>query len=369
MSGISTPRPFIALLAVLLAYVLSGCSTPRSVTDASLRPIDDSGLPRADVATTIAGLGPCTDDGDRTLRFSSAHPVTVLVHGCYGSTGQFRGLAQVLAFQGQQAACFTYDDRAALDVSAAELAASIDRLLALMATPAGARPVTLIGHSQGALIARRAVTEGRPYGLGRPDADLELVTISGPFAGIAAADACGSPVVRALSLGLIAPMCRLGTGDKWADITYTSDFIRRPGTLSKRIARHLKVDTDERDSCRHLLDDRCVQDDLTFSLDEQRNPAVDHDAAATVVEVKAGHVEIVGDEHKAPVKLIAILQQYGIIRPTAPDRAAAFDAMLTDVYRDATLASAREREFEPSGRTAGTNGRDEPRHPRRPIRW
>lgn len=322
------------LLLAALAVLLPACSTTLKAVDPALLSIDDSRLPKSDVAITIPGLGPCTDSDDRTLRFSSAHPVSVLVHGCYGSTGQFRGLAQVMAFQGQQAACFTYDDRAALDVPAAELAASIDRLIALMATPANTRPVTLIGHSQGALVARRAMTAGRPYAIGRADTRLELVTISGPFAGIAAANACGSPVVRAFSFGLIAPMCRLGTGDKWADITYASDFIRNPGTLSGQVARHLKIDTDERDSCRRRVHGLCLQDDLTFSLREQRHPAVDGDVAATVVEVKAGHVEIVGDERDAPMKLIAVLQQNGIILPTAPHRAAAFERMLRAVYRD-----------------------------------
>ena len=330
-------RRFVLSFAALAA-VLQGCSTLRSAADPALTAIDSSTLPRADIAVTIPGLGPCTDNPDRTLRLNSAHPVTMLVHGCFGSSGQFRGLAQVLAFQGQQTACFTYDDRAALDAVAAELAVSIDRLLSHMTVPASASPVTLIGHSQGALVARRAVTAGRPYSIGRSDTKLELVTISGPFAGIAAANACGSPVVRALSLGLIAPMCRLGTGDKWADITYSSDFIRNPGTLSRHVVRHLKLDTDERGSCRQLQDDRCVEDDLTFTLDEQRNPAVDRDAAATVVEVKAGHVEIVGDKRVAPVKLIAVLQQNGIIRPMAPSRAASFNRMLRDVYRDSTAA-------------------------------
>ena len=133
-------------------------------------------------------------------------------------------------------------------------------------------------------------------------------------------------------------MCRLGTGDKWADITYSSDFIRTPGTLSKQVARHLKLDTDERDSCRRVIDGRCVEHDLTFTIDEQRNPAVDRDAAATVVEVKAGHVEIVGDDRVAPVKLIAVLQQNGIIRPTEPQRVAAFNRLLWDVYRDPAIA-------------------------------
>ncbi|MEO8004700.1 MAG: hydrolase [Betaproteobacteria bacterium] len=328
------------LVIAAMAALLQGCSTLRSAVDPTLISIDDSRLPRTDIAANIPGLGPCTDNPDRTLHLNSGHPVAVLVHGCYGSSGQFRALAQVLAFHGQQTACFTYDDRAALDVSAAALAASIDRLLKLMTTPAPAPPVTIIGHSQGALVARRAVTTGKPFVIGAGDTQLGLVTISGPFAGIAAADACGSPIVRVLSLGLIAPMCRLGTGDKWADITYSSDFIRNPGALSKQVVRHLKLDTDERGSCRRLLDGRCVEDDLTFTLAEQRNPAVDRDAATTVVEVKAGHVEIVGDHRVAPVKLIAVLQQNGIIGPTEPQRVAAFSRLLWDVYRDPTVASS-----------------------------
>ena len=321
-----------------LAALLQGCSMLRSAAVPALAAIDDSRLPRAETAANIPGLGPCTDNPDRTLRLNAAHPVTVLVHGCYGSSGQFRGLAQVFAFHGQQTACFTYDDRAALDVSAGELAASVDRLVKLLSVSGPGPVVTVIGHSQGALIARRALTSARPV-IGYDDTRLGLVTISGPFAGIAAADACGSPVVRALSLGLIAPMCRLGTGDKWADITYASDFIRNPGTLSQQVAGHLKLDTDERGSCRRLLDGRCVEDDLTFTLDEQRHPVVDRDAAATVVEVKAGHVEIVGDQRVAPVKLIAVLQQNGIIRPTAPERGAAFNRLLWDVYRDPAFAT------------------------------
>jgi len=322
-----------------LSVFLQACSMLRSAPDPLLTSIDDSRLPRAEIAASIPGLGPCTDDPDRTVRLNPAHPVAVLVHGCYGSSGQFRALAQVFAFHGQQTACFTYDDRAALDSSAGELAASIDRLVRLMSVREPGPVVTLIGHSQGALIARRALTSGRPYVIGPGETRLELVTISGPFAGIAAADACGSPVVRALSLGLIGPMCRLGTGDKWADITYSSDFIVNPGTLSRQVGSHLKLDTDERGSCRRLQDGRCVQDDLTFTLDEQRNPVVDRDAAATVVEVKAGHVEIVGDERVAPVKLIAVLQQNGIIRPTDPQRSAAFNQLLWNVYRDPTLAT------------------------------
>ena len=332
-----------ALQIIFALLVLQGCAM-RSAVDPALMSFDQGRLPAADVSLNIPGLGPCTDSPDRTLRLNSKEPVNVLVHGCFGSTGQFRGLAEVLAFQGQQSACFTYDDRDALDVPAGELARAIDELLKSTHHPAGITPVTIIGHSQGALVARRALTStrgeaidrpgttGRPGTLGRPGTQLGLVTVSGPFAGIAAADACGSPIVRVISLGLIAPMCRIGTGAKWSDITYSSDFIRNPGSLNAQVVRHLKIDTDERESCRRTVDGRCIENDYTFSLQEQRNPVVDADRAAQVVEVKAGHVEIVGDQRIAPMKLIALLQQYGVINTTEPQRASAFDALLARVY-------------------------------------
>ena len=325
-----------AALAIIAALSLQACAF-RTAIDPALMSIDRGTLPAPNFTATIPGLGPCTDSADRSLHLNAAEPVTVLVHGCFGSTGQFRGLAQVLAFHGQQSACFTYDDRAALDVSARELAASIDGLAGWLKPPPAAIPITLIGHSQGALVARRALTTRQPQLIGGGASKLRLLTVSGPFAGIAAADACGSPVVRVMSLGLIAPMCRLGTGDKWADITYNSDFIRNPGVLSAQVDRHFKIDTDESGSCRRTVDGACVERDLTFTLEEQRNPAVDRDPATEVIEVKAGHVEIVGDTRVAPVKLIALLQEKGIIRPTPPQKAAALNELLADVYGDLSL--------------------------------
>lgn len=323
------------------SVMLHACAT-QIPADPALASIDESKLPTANISLTIPGLGPCTDNPDRSLRLDSSQPVTVLVHGCFGSSGQFRGLAQVLAFHGQQSACFTYDDRASLGVSAAALAAALDQLVKPMQRSPGSAQVTLIGHSQGALVARRSLTVEQPNPIGSAETRLRLVTISGPFAGIAAANACGSPVVKVLSLGLIAPMCRIGTGDKWADITYSSDFIRHPGALRKQVHDYLKIDTDERGSCRRTVNAICVEDDYTFSLDEQRNPSVDGDASAQVVEVKAGHVEIVGDNRVAPVKLISVLQKNGVMHPTEPGRTAALDLLLVRLYQDEAPASRRE---------------------------
>ena len=347
-----------AILATLLA-VLSGCAAHVALDPANFE-IDAGRLPSADVTLSIPGLGPCTDNPDRRLRLNASQPVHVLVHGCFGSSGQFRGLAQVLAFHGQQTACFTYDDRAELTRSATDLRSVVNQLAAQTHAP----QITLIGHSQGALVARKSLTQlalalpPQPS-LPRPSAkspllqmdrvdqadqvgragqvDMRLVTISGPFAGIAAAQTCGKAWLYPLTLGLLPVTCYLATGPKWADITYASPFIREPGALVPQVSRYLKIDTDERGSCRREKDGRCLEPDDVFSLAEQRSLRVETDARTDRVEARAGHVEIVGDRQVAPVKLITILQQQGVLHATAPERLSAFNRLLERVYQDSAF--------------------------------
>ena len=86
-----------------------------------------------------------------------------------------------------------------------------------------------------------------------------------------------------------------------------------------------------------LTSGRCVEDDNVFSLAEQRNSLVESGSRVRRVEVNAGHVEIVGDKRVAPTKLIAILQEQGVLRPTAPERVSAFSVLLSQIYRDDEL--------------------------------
>jgi hypothetical protein len=316
-----------ATMAGAAMALLAGCATQRTI-DSELQAIDHGRLPPANITLNIPGLGPCTDNPDRSLHLNAQQPVNVLVHGCFGSSGEFRGLAQVLAFHGQQTACFTYNDRDRMMLSSAQLNAALDQLAQKMDT----QRVTVIGHSQGALIARKALVADRPDPLRNSDLKLRLVTVSGPFAGIASASQCGNPVTRALTFGLIAPLCQIVTGDKWSEITYTSEFILQPGPLHKQVDTYLKVVTDERGTCRRFKDGTCMESDEIFSLQEQRNATVDNDPIAKIVEVKAGHVEIVGDKRVAPLKLIAILQQNGIINPTEPERTEKLSLLLTTLY-------------------------------------
>ncbi|MHB8915572.1 MAG: lipase family alpha/beta hydrolase [Thiobacillus sp.] len=314
-----------ALAALTAVLVLTGCATREVMNPAEL---EHGQLPLPNVTLNIAGLGPCTDNPDRTLRFDARQPIHVLVHGCYGSSGQFRGLAQVLAFHGQQSACFTYDDRAKLTDSAAELRHALQQLSAQSQVP----QITVIGHSQGALIARNALVETAYTSLPELPASVRLVTISGPFAGIASARTCGKTWLYPLTLGFVPLSCYLATGPKWADITYSSRFIREPGSLARQVGQYLKIDTDERDTCRRQLDGRCVEDDEIFSLAEQRNEQVEVGPRMKRREVKAGHVEIVGDKRVAPTKLIEILQDEQVIHPTPAKQVAAFNLRLKQIY-------------------------------------
>lgn len=322
-------NPFLSLmlLLLLLLTILAGCSfTQRTAENDEA---DPGRLPSAAGAVTVPGLGPCNESKDRTLHLDTRQPVNILVHGCNGSTGNFRALAEVLAFHGQQSACFAYDDRDSLRVSAGHLAAAIVIIARYLETP----QITVIGHSMGGLVARKALTDAsRDWGLNR-QINLKLVTVSAPFAGIAAARFCALPVLRVASLGLQDIACWLISGDNWYEITSASDFIRQPGPLAPQVRGHLSVVTDERERCRRRDGSgRCLVDDYVFSLAEQRYPLVTDLPGTTNVEVRAGHVEIVGEPGVIPHKLIVVLQREGIVGPTPPERQAAFEDLLAQLY-------------------------------------
>jgi Alpha/beta hydrolase of unknown function (DUF900) len=318
----------ITLIVVLFA--LAGCASREVKNSVDLEP---GHLPPPNITLNIPGLGPCTDNPDRRLHFDSTQPINVLVHGCFGSSGQFRSLAQVLAFHGQQSACFTYDDRAKLTQSAAELGHALKQLAEQSRVP----DITVIGHSQGALIARNSLTDAQLTTPSVLPANLRLVTISGPFSGIDSARTCGKVWLYPLTLGVVPLSCYLTTGAKWTDITYSSRFIREPGILASQVTSYLKIDTDERGTCRREESGRCVDSDDVFSLDEQRNSLVETDSRVKRVEVNAGHVEIVGDERGPPTKLIGVLQDHGVLRPTTVRQASAFNVLLSRIYQDAEL--------------------------------
>jgi hypothetical protein len=318
-------NPIHALL--LVAFVLGGCvATHRN--GAPEAP-DPGRLPTAQRVMSVPGLRPCNDGGEGRLHIDPRQAVNVLVHGCNGSAGRFHALAEVLAFHGQQSACFTYDDRESLMVSSGKLANALATLAQHLETPR----VTVIGHSMGGLIARKALVGERADPIRDEAIDLQLVTVSAPFSGIAAARACAVPALRLASFGLNDLVCWIVSGDSWYEITHASDFIRQPGTLAPQVRRHLKVVTDERGTCRRRDETgRCLEGDYIFSLDEQRYPPVANAPRTTDIVVPAGHVEIVGEAGVTPHKLIAVFQREGIVHATPAGRQSAFQELLAQLY-------------------------------------
>ena len=318
-----------AALPVLLACAaVGGCSlSPPHERDP--QPLDAGRLPAPNVTVQIPQLEPCTDSPDRTLRFNSAHPVTVLVHGCRGSAGHFRALAQLYAFHGQQAYCFAYDAGDSLVRAAAQLNAALDALALHSRAPG----VTVIGHSMGGLVARKAMEDAAHGERQRDPGSVSLVTVSAPIAGIAVASPCGYKSLQWLSLGVVPAVCWAITGDNWVEITASSEFIRRPGPLRSSVGRYVKVVTNERGACRRKGESgSCLESDFVFTLPEQYHPVIDGYPRLTNIEVDAGHVEIVGYKDVAPRKLLAILQQQGVLAPTPPERQSALDRLLGRLY-------------------------------------
>lgn len=274
----------------------------------------DNGL----VAVRSEQLAACSSNAPQPNAIDPARPVTLIVHGCSSSGGQYGALAEVFRAQGQQALCFNYDDRDSITRSAAQLRESVRRLV----EQAGIRDLTVIGHSQGGLVARHALVAGTDLeaSLQRHPSRLRLVTVSSPFGGIRAASHCGSRTLAVLSLGLTVPICQMVTGSKWREIPPASRFIREPGLLLSAVQSHLKIVTDETGTCRRRsATGSCLASDEVFSVAEQRHSTVDRSPPSTELTVAAGHVEIVGDAQKVPYKLIAILQQQDILATQLPE--------------------------------------------------
>ncbi len=167
----------------------------------------------------------------------------------------------------------------------------------------------------------------------RDGVNVDLVTVSAPIAGIAAANPCGYRALHWASLGIVPLSCWAVTGDNWYEITSSSDFIRQPGPLIASVRRYVKVVTDERDACRRRdATGACVQSDHIFSLDEQYQPIIDGYPRLTNVQVAAGHVEIVGYKGVAPRQLVSILQQHGLLAATAAGREGALERLMAQLY-------------------------------------
>lgn len=261
----------------------------------------------------MPGLVTCGVEGAGELELDPARPLVLVVPG-RGDTGmRYRELSWRFEQQGQQVACFDYDDRESLDQSSGRLIRAIEGLEQLLPPSR----IVLLGHSQGGLIARRALIRERKDALHGADGfRYALITVGAPFGGIRSSADCGRTWLHVLTLGISAAVCNLVAGEGWQEFPPGSRFVSHPGTLIPEVEEVLQVVTDEHGACRRRGSAGfCLEPDTVFALGEQRNPRIERDPRVHVLGVAAGHAEIVGDVGVPPTKLYAILEGQGILAP------------------------------------------------------
>jgi len=238
----------------------------------------------------------------------------------------------VFEAHGQQTVCFNYDDRDSMEVSARQLLKAIASLLGWQGRP----ELNILGHSQGGLVARRAlVREGNTSLVYPRDATIRFVTVSSPFDGIRASADCGSLGFHLVTLGISAAICQIAAGSKWNEIHPRAAFIRAPGSLAEPVNIHIAVQTDELGTCLRSDDQgRCAQGDFVFSLEEQHNASIATDRRLASRRLKAVHPEVVGQDGTAPWKLIRLLQAEKILNETPPEKREAIARRIEALFAD-----------------------------------
>ena len=280
-------------------------------------------------AERVPGLYSCSVRGPGVVELDATRPLTVLVHGCRSSGERFKTLSQVFEARGQQTICFNYNDRDSINTSATQLAAALSSLQRRLEP----QELTVLGHSQGGLIARRALQADLPRPLVTRDGfTYRLVTVSAPFSGINSSADCGKTWLHVLSLSVTVGVCLAVTGNKWTEIPPGSKFLKNPTPLVG--TRHLQIVTDERESCRsRRADGSCAVDDFVFGFDEQESAVVSASAHLTNVRVRAGHAAVVGEDGAAPLKLIEVLEAQGVLAQTPVQAQGAVSEFLSRLYR------------------------------------
>jgi pimeloyl-ACP methyl ester carboxylesterase len=257
---------------------------------------------------TLAGVGGCDDAPARGIEVQPDRPLVLLVHGMHSRRHRFVALAASFHDAGQQALCFRYDGRRSISRTAGDLHEAIARLAHVLTTP----EIVVLGHSQGGLVARAALTTSMTSPL--PRANYRLVTVSTPFAGIRIARSCGSIPYHIASFGVSYAVCRAISGESWNETHPRASMVLEPAPLDPSVSEHLAILTDERDSCRRFSADglHCLQNDHVFSLAEQHSALLARDSRVHEAAVQAGHVEVVGGLG-LPRKLIEALKQHGLL--------------------------------------------------------
>jgi len=272
----------------------------------------------------VTGLRECSSSSREPLPVDPNEDLTVLVHGCNSSAAAFSTLARVFEHQGQRAVCFTYDDRDSLISSADEFGQTLEAISQRM----GRGTLTVIGHSQGGLVARTALS-------GKSRASVKrLVTVSSPFNGIESASHCGMPWFHAMSFGITVGVCQAVTGRKWTEIYPGSPFMESPSPLSSGVGEHLVVITDEAGTClERSVGGGCEESDFIFSVEEQTATQIQGDRTRTKT-LAVGHVAVVGEQGVEPWQLIELLQEEEVLRSVAIGEKTAFRSFVQRAYAE-----------------------------------
>ena len=312
-------RPALLLTFVCLA---SGAACGRGALPSVPLRFDDRTDP-----LVAEGFGACADEQPESIALDPSKPLVVIVHGCASSGQEFKKLSEVFAFHGQQSVCFNYDHRRTLRGTAIRLRRGLDELRQRVPE----HEITLLGHSQGGLVARIALAE-----LDEVDTqprDLRLVTVSSPFSGIRSARHCGLPWLHVLSIGITVAVCQGIAGANWVEIHPRSRYWTEPHDLDPGVPEHLQIVTDEEGTCRRLEDDgTCAEDDLVFSVREQENPAIEADPRVQTTRIEAGHAQVVGAGGVEPEALIEVLQSHEVLAPTPPERQAELARLMRALF-------------------------------------
>lgn len=267
-----------------------------------------------DPGVHVRGLVACGESEDAQLRLDPARPLVVFVPSRGDPGTRYREIASRFELQGEQVACFAYDQRRSLEESSARLIRTLDELESRLPP---SRTV-IMGHDTGGLLARRALIRERKDALRTGNGyTYALVTVAAPFAGIRSSADCGRTWLQVFTLGASALVCNLLAGETWQELPPGSAFVTHPGTLLPQVEEAIQVVTEERGACRRrAVDGSCLAPDTVFTVGEQRNEVIERDPRLRRVQVSAGHAEIVGEVGIPPAKLITVLEKEGILNPS-----------------------------------------------------
>ena len=269
---------------------------------------------QGDPGVPVRGLVACGESEDARLQLDPARPLVVFVPSRGDPGTRYREIAWRFELQGEQVACFEYDERKSLEESSARLIRSLEGLESRLPPSR----IVIVGHGTGGLLARRALIRERKDALRTGTGyTYTLVTVAAPFAGIRSSADCGRTWLQVITLGASALVCNLIAGETWHELPPGSAFVTRPGTLLPQVEEAIQVVTDERGACRRrAVDGSCLVPDSVFTVGEQHNPVIERDPRLRRVQVSAGHAEIVGEVGIPPAKLITVLEKEGILYPS-----------------------------------------------------